>query len=376
MTTVYISIGTPKTGTTALQSFMRENEERMKQQGYCYPLMRLGISGIYKNRNAQFLIYRTSKGSQQERKEQEVQVRAKGYAILEELARKYPNIVLSDEQIWYRCNQIENFWPDLLENFRKINCRVKVIVYLRRQDQVIQSLWNQLVKMFRKMTKDFKSTLEDHEFDYFPLDYYKQLEEITKYVKKEDLIVRPFERGQFEGEEHSIFSDFFGNIGLKLNDEFTHDTVAKNVGLEGNYIEIKRILNEIPEYRVMNDFMCRPILNASTFESRAGRIGKSSMFTFEEQKAFVKKYEESNRKVAMEYLGREDGVLFFEPVKELPVWEVNQDTMYRDILVSVGELFCAQEKRIQELEKEVKALRTSLIFRIYWKMRRIFKGDK
>ncbi len=36
-------------------------------------------------------------------------------------------------------------------------------------------------------------------FDYFPLDYYKQLEEITKYVNKEDLIVRPFEQGQFEG---------------------------------------------------------------------------------------------------------------------------------------------------------------------------------
>ena len=31
MATVYLCIGTPKTGTTALQSFMRENEEQLQK---------------------------------------------------------------------------------------------------------------------------------------------------------------------------------------------------------------------------------------------------------------------------------------------------------------------------------------------------------
>ena len=55
MSTVYISIGTPKTGTTALQTFLRENENELNKQGYCYPMLELGIAPYYADRNGPFL---------------------------------------------------------------------------------------------------------------------------------------------------------------------------------------------------------------------------------------------------------------------------------------------------------------------------------
>lgn len=82
MATVYLHIGTSKTGTTALQKFMRRNEEEMKKQGYCYPRLHLGIQSLYWDRNAQFLIYESI---QEKRKpgetaaEHEKRVREEGY---------------------------------------------------------------------------------------------------------------------------------------------------------------------------------------------------------------------------------------------------------------------------------------------------------
>ena len=38
MKTLYIHIGTPKTGTTSLQHFCTENAKLFEEQGYCYPI--------------------------------------------------------------------------------------------------------------------------------------------------------------------------------------------------------------------------------------------------------------------------------------------------------------------------------------------------
>ena len=309
MTTVYLCIGTPKTGTTALQSFMRENEKLINEQGYSFPYMDLGILPIFRDRNAHFLVHQSELPTPEEREKEFETVRANGYKIVAEEAKKYKNIILTDELVWNRCNEIENFWPDLIENFKRMNCEIKVVVYLRRQDLIIQSLWNQHVKVARRIWKTFRECIYGEYFNYFPLDYYAQLSKIAQYVKKENMIVRPYEKGQFE--ENSIHADFFKAVGLSLTDAFTREKVEPNVGLKGNYIEIKRILNCVETYREMDDFMRRPVLNASKCQDSLEPYPQESMFTYEEQIEYMKRFEESNQKVAKEFLHREDGVLFY-----------------------------------------------------------------
>lgn len=41
MATVYLAIGTAKVGTTAVQSFLRENEKNLEKQGYCLSLIHI-----------------------------------------------------------------------------------------------------------------------------------------------------------------------------------------------------------------------------------------------------------------------------------------------------------------------------------------------
>lgn len=399
MATVYLCIGTPKTGTTALQSFMRENEKQLQKQGYCYPELELGLWSIFKNRNAHFLVQKSTLEDEAEQEREEVELRNRGFAMLGELAKQYDNIILSDEVVWYRCNKREGFWQDTLDNFKKINCEVKVVVYLRRQDQVVQSLWNQLIKMEPRSTKDFDRCINGKYLKYFPLVYDKHLNKIARYVPKENIIVRPYEKGQFEGEEHSIYTDFFKVLGVKLTDEFTHEKVAANVGLVGNFIDIKRTLNGIPEYLELDDFMCRPVLNASKCVAQNYGTIKETMFkSYEQQKEYLACFEEGNAYVAREFMGREDGVLFKEPIEELPAWQPHPETMQRDMLVYTAEMFCRQEKIIRDLQnetkrlreelkktqsirsemeqlrEEVKAMHNSLIFRTYRKIRKVKKS--
>lgn len=376
MATVYICIGTPKTGTTVLQTFLRENEEELNKQGYCYPILQLGIAPYYDNRNGQFLVYQSR--CKEEKAEREEHVRNMAYMQLQSYIEKYPNIILSEEQIWYRSRYYKHFWRDVQDRFQKMGCEVKVIVYLRRQDLLIQSLWNQSIKMFRKNKMTFKDCIEKDYFRYHPLDYYKNLKYIEKFLKKENIIVRPYERGRFEGEEHTLFSDFLQSVGLVMTDGF-HKTMSMNYSLEGNFIEIKRWMNNMPGYSEIRDFLSRPVLNASMHFTELGENEKPSMFSYEEQKAYLAQFEESNRKVAQEYLGREEEPLFYDDVSETPEWTFREDRMYRDIVAIMTEALSMQEQQIADLKDELREVKEKLEreqnilpLRAYRKMRGFF----
>ena len=373
MTTVYLCIGMQKTGTSALQRFLRLNSEgELKKQDCCYPFLKLGIDKKYNDRNGHFLVYRALELEGEERKRRETEVKTKAFEILSEVAKEYSTIILSDELIWHRSQQIENFWSKTVEDFKKINCDVKFHVYLRRQDLFIQSLWNQSIKAMPRIEKSFQECMETNHFKYYPLDFYEHLQKISKAVGRENLIVRVYERDQFEGEEHTLFSDFFKSVHLKLTDNFVEEDNERNIALEGNYLEIRRLMNTIPKYKDMEDFMRSAVYNANEALVLDGTLKKTGMFSYEGQLEYLKQFEESNRRVAIEFLGKEDGILFYDPVKKMEQWKLDPANMYRDIILTMGNALCNQEKKIEKLEERLKSdeeklkvVDRSVIFRGY-----------
>lgn len=47
--TLYVHVGTTKTGTTAIQSFCIDNDEVLHRKGYCYPLFPYRYKELLKN---------------------------------------------------------------------------------------------------------------------------------------------------------------------------------------------------------------------------------------------------------------------------------------------------------------------------------------
>ena len=191
---------------------------------------------------------------------------------------------------------------------------------------------------------------------------------------KENMLVRVYENGQFAGKDNNLLSDYLDTLGIDFNDKFVVAEETLNHGLDGNFVEMKRILNGIKEYQGLDNFMRMPMTYASDAKLEQNPQKKTTMFAYQEQVEFLKEYEESNAKAAREFLGREDGILFREPVQELPRWNSDNGEMYQDLFAVMAEMFCAQEKRINSLKKDIRAINNSLIFRGYRKAKKMLKS--
>ncbi len=123
-------------------------------------------------------------------------------------ARQFDTVLLSDELIWHHWLKQPDFWQRLIQEVQNMNSTLKVVVYLRRQDLLAESLYNHIVKSKRMFTKDFSSYINGQAPKIFAFSYYEQIQQIASWIGKEYLLLRVYEEGQFGGEEHTLFSDF------------------------------------------------------------------------------------------------------------------------------------------------------------------------
>lgn len=359
MATLYIHIGTPKTGTTSIQNFLELNQETLKKYGICLPYMDLDFerSKFKLHRNGNFLVHHAFELSDNptEKLKKEERIYIQGFDIIKKAAETYPKIIITDESIWYRQNNKENFWQDVRDNARARGCDVKVIVYVRRQDLYIEAWWNQAVKYYPRSFKTFEEYIKSDVVLFHNLDYYKKINEIADCIGRENVVVKVFEKEIFLASQFGLYQDFLDSLGEEVRPDYVMPTENINDSLRGNFVEIKRLINEVPEYRQGPDFLKRQVIKASSMVSQ----DKVSYFAYEDKLEFLKKYEESNRKLAEEFLGKKDGILFHEPVKKLKKWEVDEQIIYRDMIYLFTQVITDQQKqmdrmgkRIAELEKE------------------------
>lgn len=348
LTRVYLHIGTMKTGTSAIQRFLADNREQLERQGYAYPLMEQGLSAKYNYRNGHFLIYPFDYQKSLDPKE----VRKGAFAQLAGLAERFPNIILSEELIWHRDSKQNDFWRCLIKDFGEIGCELKLIVYLRRQDLLADSMYNQSIKSNRMMTGTLEDYLEAMDRSPLTLDYDAHLKKLVQELGRENLVVRVYD-GRMTASSNRILADFMETVGLSPDAGYHIEETRRNLSLSGNFIEFKRIANGLSDYRELNDFL-RTALRCANAESGAG--GRESFFTDELRSRFLERYEEGNARVAAEYLGREDGILFPEPEKLPKPWKLDQEKLHRDLLVTMLECFCQQERKNIELRERLERL--------------------
>ena len=356
MATIYIHAGTPKTGSTTIQDFLKLNEQELERHGILHPYIdvrEIEPKAFRSLRNGDFLVFESFL-PQGEREAQEKRIYQKGFDCIKKIAenaKSTDKILLTDEAIWIRQYRRESFWQNVLKDASEAGCDVKVIVYLRRQDLYAQALWNQSVKYMPHKPWTFSEYLQSRAYQDRRPDYYATLCEMAEVIGKENLIVRVFEKDLSIRSKAGIFEDFLNAMGEEMQPEYRLPERNKNERLDGNFIEIKRVMNKAPSYDIESLRMMY-----SHFFLKLNQMKKEkkvSYFSYEEQVEFLKQYEESNRRVAKEFLGREDGVLFTEEIEKLPKWEVNQDTMYEDIIMLFAEIAMAQQKRMDRLEWEL-----------------------
>lgn len=279
--TIYFHIGTHKTGTTALQKFFVDNREVLEEKGFRYDF------------------YNDSEMNQ-------------GYLVKPEkweglIFDKNKNYIISGEGFY---NHILNIPKVIKEKLSGFN--VNFIVYFKRQDLMKQSVYNQIVKM-HGFTKDI--TADNH----YNFNYYNFLKRLEKQFPEGKITVRVYEKGQFEGG--SIFSDFLKILNLDLTNEYQVEKKVVNPSLTTEKMEFTRYLNRLGLPIGFRTQLSRLVVKSALESNEVSLFRKQDLISPQQAKKLLAQYEPGNQAIAKEFLGREDGKLFYEEVSEDPNWK-------------------------------------------------------
>ena len=232
---LFLHIGTPKTGTSAIQLFLVTNREALEKKGWTYPDFGFVYPDASETRNALWLAREMDPSDDENRK--------KAMPQLLSAAEQFPHMILSEESLWtqggYCSEGREHFWRTFASFLKENDIDLKIIVYLRRQDQYLYSYWAQKVKK-RDETRLFRQFAEEFGLAHTKLDYCAQLDLIADGVGAENLIVRPYDRSRFENG--SIVYDFLGVVGLTPDDGFEFPEES-NSSMSDCVLEAKRLMN-------------------------------------------------------------------------------------------------------------------------------------
>ncbi len=350
--TLLIHIGMPKTGTTSLQNFLYLNNGILEEYGWCYPVLMDGEMEYWKQWELEgsgngydlydYLIISNVKSEWDKR--MDISLRY----------LKDKNVILSAESIYEF--EGDKFIAAVKERYAK----VKVIVYLRRQDRAIESLYNQRIKNGTEH-RTFEEFIGSDGIPPNFLDYLFKLNSISKIIGKSNLIVRIYEKQQLV--DNDTVMDFLSVLGIPLDRNNLERSSMKNISLGGNYLEINRLTNSIRgmeshmsedegiDWKVKSDFrdICAGLSNLYNKDQK-----ECGFFTMDERERFLRKFVEDNEQVAREYLHREEGILFYDDRMDYPLYEINQSSgIEADMIRIFTEMIYAQARRITNLVEKM-----------------------
>lgn len=349
MKTLYLHIGMARTGTTSIQNFCTLNESILNKNGYTYPLMPFEYPYANRVRNAHFLFGRVKNTDGTLDFKTQEQWRQEGFTLLYDAFKQYDNVILSDEGLW-NCGIRDghNVWHLLREEMLQHGFQTKIIVYLRRQDDYLTSWWGQRVKEGRYFQRTFTWEEMLEKMPVVQLDYYQVLENISLHIGRENILVRRFGKEYFLN--HSLYEDFLQAINLHYDDSYHIEEDKMNQGITANNIEIKRIINHIPDLSPKNNYAFRNMLIDNSNISSSNVM--YNMFSEKEALAFFEKYRKSNHMVAKHYLGMEDDLFEFS-YKADKKWSRQNEDMLNDVVLFSAKEFIALQNNIDAINKDM-----------------------
>jgi hypothetical protein len=225
-----IHIGRPKVGSTALQGFLNQNRDALAKQGVCYPK-----TGLYHGASHHFsLVFLPG---------------LPDYAVVQDLDPDQLYATLAQEVVASGLSRAvissENFWlvkPDRLKPLLNERFDVKIVAYLRRQDEVMVSSF---VQEIRGGMLSLDTPMDEYLADKGRLkllDYDAVLANWEAAFGIENVSVR-----LFEAMEAGIERDFLALFGLDADRDFRFSEARRNASPA---LDLLRMLETLRGYPV------------------------------------------------------------------------------------------------------------------------------
>ena len=287
---LFIHIGTWKTGSSTIQYNLHTVREKLEEEGFYYLCKENKmVARGWKIRNFTRVESEFVKKSREKFKNILERKRSKNASI---------NFISSAEQ--FSGDPFLGFKNAgaVAENIYKITkdlgLDVYIIVYLRRQDDFFESLYQQSIRLGE--SHSFKEFLE--KFDSSHFNWKNMIQAYAHIFGNDKIIVKRYHK-KYLPKENSLMRDFGDAIGSKVIGNY-RSTTSRNQGFSRDTLEIMKIMNR--HFKGDERFELRKIFDRVNAKLP---FEKYSFFSMEERISFLKKYEESNTIVAKKYFGEE-----------------------------------------------------------------------
>lgn len=281
-----LHIGAPKTGSTALQKFLATNRERLRALGLDYPHVSLRGFGHH---DIAFLVgggY-PDWATPQDRPLGE---------LMRDLAAEVagsPAVALSSENFYLLPNP--RGVAQVLEQAGIGAGDVRVIVYVRRQDEAHLSWYNQAVK-----AQGYAGTIAECIAATHSLwDYAAQLEQWAAVFGAGSLEVRVYQPPDRPGGD--IRRDFLRLAGL-AEDGFDFPAENVNTRINAEILEFQRMVNRLPLSPQQKRGAHKELIALTAATAGTGLFDDRPLLGADERAAILARYAASNDAVARAYL--------------------------------------------------------------------------
>lgn len=294
---VVLHVGSGKTGTSSVQSFLKANRARLARKGVLYPL----TPG--RARHVQLGFYIKTEEELQHTVEWRradlgtlAEFRARFRADLVEEIRDSgaSRVIFSDEALYAARD-------DALKRLRGLTDRVArevtVVVYLRRQDDHLVSRYQQSIKTGAIRRLDEFARL-DHTGIY---DYETRLARFRRLLRPDALVVRRFEPARFG--EGGLYQDFLTAAGVQVPAKRLKPVESQNESLDADSVEFLRLCNL---YRVEEEGATPGVIDNRSLFRRLDASGPTLTLADDVFAEFMAQWADANRAVAQASFGEDE----------------------------------------------------------------------
>jgi hypothetical protein len=286
-----LHIGAPKTGSTALQKFLATNRDSLRRLGLEYP--DVSLRG-YGHHDIAFVVgggypaWATPPSPMRDLEE-----------LTRELAEKTAgseSIVLSSEDFYLISNPTGVAAMLGKAGFRPAD--VRVVVYVRRQDEAHLSWYNQAVK-----AQGYSGTLAECIAETHSLwNYAEQLERWAAAFGADRLDVRLYR--PLNGPASDIRRDFLSLAGVPA-DGFSFPDANENSRINAEILEFQRLINRLPLSPQQKRGAHKDLIELTAAVAGSSMFADRTLIGAQERAAILKRYAASNRAVARKYFRRD-----------------------------------------------------------------------